>query len=313
MDAWIRVTAVCPAARGRMILAMMALGCFVAAGCDREDLNSGPTLTQQVPEEPEEPEEPENPDGPDCPQEAPIRAQINEVMVQNTSTIEDDTGSYVPWIEIYNPTDEEIILGGVFLSDDLTTPSKWTFPCTDETVLPPKGYLIVWCDGDESDPDDLHSNLTLESPFLQLALNGGTELVFFDVSFLEADTSFGRSPDGGSLTVLSEPTPGEPNPVPGGAPVEEPVVEFVRGDVDANLRLNILDVTAILKVLFNSATPPPCRDRLDTNDDGNVSLSDPLYLSNALFIRGPSIPEPFPEAGGDPTPDDLPCLPDDEE
>ena len=45
---------------------------------------------------------------------------------------------------------------------------------------------------------------------------------------------------------------------------------------------------------------------VDVNDDGKRDATDPIYLGNALFLGGPTIPEPFPEPGLDPTPDDIP-------
>ena len=49
-------------------------------------------------------------------------------------------------------------------------------------------------------------------------------------------------------------------------------------------------------------------DALDVDDTGVVDVSDAIYVLDYLFKSGSPIPLPFPEAGIDPTDDDLaPC------
>jgi hypothetical protein len=57
---------------------------------------------------------------------------------------------YVDWVEIYNEGDEAIDIGGMYLTDDLEEPTKWKIPDNFpwETTIGPKGYLLVWADGD---------------------------------------------------------------------------------------------------------------------------------------------------------------------
>jgi len=45
------------------------------------------------------------------------------------------------------------------------------------------------------------------------------------------------------------------------------------------------------------------------NDSGKIDVADSVYLLGYLFTGGPPPPPPFPDAGPDPTPDDLECLP----
>ena len=53
---------------------------------------------------------------------------LNEVMSGNTRTLEDEDGDFSDWIELYNPTDATLSLGGYGLSDDADEPFKWTMP-----------------------------------------------------------------------------------------------------------------------------------------------------------------------------------------
>ena len=55
---------------------------------------------------------------------------INEFMADNEETIEDpdEPGEFPDWIELYNGSDSTIILSGMFLTDDLSEPTKWQIP-----------------------------------------------------------------------------------------------------------------------------------------------------------------------------------------
>jgi hypothetical protein len=284
---------------------------LAAQACDRDDLTDGPKLAAaQGGNDGDGDGEP--PPSEDCMPPASTPAKINEVMVENTATLADASGAFPPgWIEIFNPTEEEINLGGVALSDDLIDARKWLFPCIPESVLPPGGFLVVFADGDADEPDDLHASFVLDPDgFLQLALNGGSELFFFDASQLGRDESAGRVPDGsGAPVVLEAPTPRASNSGGGGVPPEEPAGLFIRGDGSSDGRVNVIDMVAILGFLFRAEPVTPCLDRLDVDDDGDVDLVDPISIGNALFAGGPAIRPPFPQAGTDPTVDDLPCPP----
>ena len=49
---------------------------------------------------------------------------INELLSSNQKSNFDGFGEYDDWIEIYNPTDSIININGMFISDDLSDPTK---------------------------------------------------------------------------------------------------------------------------------------------------------------------------------------------
>jgi hypothetical protein len=284
----------------------VALACAILAfigpvACDRDDLTSGPTR-RRVSEPPPPPPPPER------------ALRLNEVMLTNVATLADEDGDFPPWLEIYNLGDIAVNLAGLSLSNTLLDLAVWTFPAIPAAVIPPKGFVIVFLDGDTENPDDLHGSFTVTPGSVQLFLTNGTDIfdqVFFDGRVLAVpDTSAGRFPDGqqGTIGFLSSPTPGAPNAEPGEPPDPEPLEgEFIRADANGDGRLNISDMQQILGVLFAARPAPSCRDRLDANDDGRADVSDALFIGNFLFNRGPRIPEPFPDPGQDPTADSLEC------
>src|SRR5206468_2783373 len=70
---------------------------------------------------------------------------INELMPDNILTIRDDRGAASPWIELYNPTTQDIALAGYGITDDFAAPRKAIVPAG--VVVPAGGHLILWADG----------------------------------------------------------------------------------------------------------------------------------------------------------------------
>ncbi len=82
-------------------------------------------------------------------------------------------------------------------------------------------------------------------------------------------------------------------------------IDFRRGDANASGSLDVSDAIRLLGTLFGIAAGSPlcllCADAADTNDDGQLNITDPIFLLQFLFLGGPSPPAPFPECGPDPT------------
>ncbi len=76
-------------------------------------------------------------------------------------------------------------------------------------------------------------------------------------------------------------------------------VEFQRGDVNADGRVDIADPIASLQYQFSGAPEPPCRETLDFEDDGAIGIADPIAELNFLFTGGPPPASPFGECGKD--------------
>lgn len=89
-------------------------------------------------------------------------------------------------------------------------------------------------------------------------------------------------------------------------PIPEP--RFIRGDANMDSTLNVADVLSQLEYLHQSAQSV-CHDANDSNDDGILDISDPIYLLLFLFDNGQSPPAPTFNCDTDPGPaDSLDCL-----
>jgi hypothetical protein len=141
---------------------------------------------------------------------------INEFMASNSNTYADNQGDFDDWIEIYNPNDEAVNIGGYYLTDDFDNLTYWQIPENDieNTIIPPKGFVVLWADR-ECSYGSTHLNFKLSEEGEELGLIAPDGFSIIDsITFGKQTSEFslGRSEDGSSLWQLfSEPTPGSSN------------------------------------------------------------------------------------------------------
>ena len=131
---------------------------------------------------------------------------INEIMAVNTATVQDPSGSFPDWIELYNNTNQYLNLSNLYMSDVIVTPLKWKFP--DNTIIAPYSYLGVWADMDTLQ-SGLHANFKLAATGEDVILSYANGLVIDQVSFpiQSANVSYERCPNGtGPFTYQTSPT-----------------------------------------------------------------------------------------------------------
>ncbi|MBI4585084.1 MAG: hypothetical protein HY717_13810 [Planctomycetes bacterium] len=83
--------------------------------------------------------------------------------------------------------------------------------------------------------------------------------------------------------------------------------DFVRGDFNSDGSVDLSDAVGLLLFLFTGGGPPACLDAADADDSGKVDISDAVFILAFRFLGGARIPSPYPMAGPDLSPDDLPC------
>ncbi|MEN6446024.1 MAG: CotH kinase family protein [Candidatus Cloacimonas sp.] len=150
---------------------------------------------------------------------------INEIMAKNAS-FADPNGDFDDWVEIYNPNNYAVDLGGMYMTDSHYSNgiSAWTqIPTTnpDVTTIPAHSYKIVWYD-EELDQGPLHINDKLGggADAVYLIDSDGVTLVdsyiWTETTDLNVDDrSIGRLPDGTDNWVLFG--TGQTNPCTPGA------------------------------------------------------------------------------------------------
>lgn len=88
-------------------------------------------------------------------------------------------------------------------------------------------------------------------------------------------------------------------------PCTYPCHHFTRADVDKSGGVNTTDVSLIMSCVVYGTCPAGNDDVYDSNDDGSLDVSDPVYAANYAYSGGPAPPPPFVTAGADPTPDSI--------
>jgi len=148
----------------------------------------------------------------------PPKLYINEVMADNTRTIQDpdEPGAYEDWIEIYNAEDIEVDMSGMILTDNPDDPMEgWRIPAG--VKIQAKGYLLFWADNDLAQ-GPTHTDFKLSKSGEAVALFDTADhgyVLIDQVTFgpQSSDVSYGRRGDGGSQwRFMTTPTPGRKNP-----------------------------------------------------------------------------------------------------
>lgn len=159
---------------------------------------------------------------------APLTVAINEWMADNANTLADPADEqYEDWFELYNYGNSPVDLYDFYLSDSIT--NKTQYHITDHYLIPAKGFLLVWADGEagqnSTNRPDLHVNFKLAKEGEAIGLFGsdGTTIDYVEFGPQTTDVSMGRVPDGGNtvdfLTVATPRTNNVGNTPPVLAPI----------------------------------------------------------------------------------------------
>ncbi len=137
--------------------------------------------------------------------------QINEICSDNEELFQASNGEFYDWIEIYNNSENNILLSNYYLSDDEKELDKWKFA---HKVLQSNRYILVFAsDLDEPVAGEQHSNFKLSSKGETLYLSDGTNIIDrVEFGIINEDYTYGRLEESSEIhTNLAMPTPGESN------------------------------------------------------------------------------------------------------
>jgi hypothetical protein len=135
--------------------------------------------------------------------------KINEICASNSIYI-NEYFEKNDWIELYNTTDEEYNVAGMYISDNLNKPLKYQIP-TDgivNTVIKPNGFIVLWAD--KLTPiNQLHTSFKIGAEGGEVVLTSADE-TWCDTLVYAAhngDYSIGLYPDGGNNAyIMNKPT-----------------------------------------------------------------------------------------------------------
>ncbi|MCC5937527.1 MAG: CotH kinase family protein [Lunatimonas sp.] len=213
-------------------------------------------------------------------------------MAVNSSVIADEDGDYSDWIELFNYGSEEIDLTGFGLSDNASSPFKWTFPAT---IVQPKSYMLVWASGkDKIQPGEpLHAGFSINSAGEDILLTDsqGQLIDLIPAVAIPANLSYGRQPDGtGNLQFFTEPTPNAPNASQGiGELLSPPVFSHPSGYYNEPFTLTISSEVADATIIYTVDGSEPDIDNLSGTSYQYVNQ----YPQNPGQTLGPFLTQTF--------------------
>ena len=133
---------------------------------------------------------------------------INEYMTHNKQSVYDSHGLYNDFIEIYNPTDDDITLYNVHISDDINDLKKFKIP---KVVINKKDYLLIYLVKDRVDyTDNIYATFKLSDEDKYIIISDGNKIIDkVEIVKLPDDISYGRV--GKEFKYFTTPTPGSIN------------------------------------------------------------------------------------------------------
>ena len=120
---------------------------------------------------------------------------INEIMASNVGTVMSPATNFDSWIELYNPTDEDISLNGFFLSDDSNNLKQWQMPA-DIGFVPAKGFMVIWLGSNNIKHNQAPFNLDCEGGTICLSDKNGELIVSESYPEAMSRVSYARKTDG---------------------------------------------------------------------------------------------------------------------
>ena len=139
---------------------------------------------------------------------------INEVSAANGIYV-NEFFKHNDWVELYNTTSADIDVSGMYLSDNPENPKKYQISQTNDitTVIPPHGFVIIWCDKLEPQ-SQLHASFKLDADGGEMLLTAADESWSDRITYcaMESDETVGRYPDGcRDVFTMNVPTIGKAN------------------------------------------------------------------------------------------------------
>jgi hypothetical protein len=220
---------------------------------------------------------------------------INEFMANNATSITDENGDHVDWIELRNASDADVDLAGYYL---VSKTKRWKFPATNIVA---NGYLIVYASGKDRTTPRLHTNFSLDTDGEYLAFvkpDGVTIASEFSPAYPKQykDYSYGWDTTGTNLVYFSKGTPGAANTDGVIAFAKDTQFSQDRGFYDTPFDLAIITATegATIRYTTNGTVPTLTGTNSFTYTNGvGIHIAGTTVIRASAFKTGfqPSSPD----------------------
>lgn len=132
---------------------------------------------------------------------------INELMASNLGMVMSPATNFDSWIELYNPTEQDILLDGMYLSDNQDNLTLWQMP-EGMGVVPANGFKVVWLGSNNIKANQAPFALDCDGGTIFISDTEGQLLTSTTYPKAMSRTAFARTTDGGDKWGwTSTPTP----------------------------------------------------------------------------------------------------------
>ena len=197
---------------------------------------------------------------------------FNEIVASNIDGKMSPATNFDSWVELYNPGEEAVDLGGMYLSNDPTDPLLWQMPA-DMGVVPAGGFKVVWLGSHELKPTQAPFKLSCDGGVICLSDSMGRQVACEYYPEAMSRTAWARTADGaGTWGWTATPTPDRTNSTAAFASerLAAPAV-----DTDSRLFTGTLQVSVDI----------PEGARLMYTTDGSLP-TDPQWLADGVEPDG---------------------------
>jgi hypothetical protein len=210
---------------------------------------------------------------------------VNSVCCVNKFGEADD------WVEIHNYGLLPVDIGGMYLTDDLTNPTRVRISDSESsrtTIL--RGYYkVVWLEGEFNDPRD-HIPFALDGDGEQIGLyaaDGHTPVDTLTFGRQSVDVSFGRVPGTDDWRFFAEPTPGSANTTAAAIGyAEAPLVSQRAGFYDSPLSVRLSTTQPDAYIYFTT-------DGSDPIEADSLLAVGPIAVDTTTILRARTFAEGF--------------------
>ena len=223
---------------------------------------------------------------------------INEFMASNSSVIADEFGEYDDWVELYNPSNNPVDIGGWFITDNLENPTNWQIPTDNAlvTTIPANGYILLWFDKDiQQGPLHVDSKLSASGEEIGLFGPEGTLVDSRIFEIQQTDISEGRTPNGGiDWGFYSFPTPNAANTTNSGAiKADTPIASLMSGLYDSTQTVTLTTTTSNAVIYYTTDGSIPTENSNLYTSPLSITINTPLRAVAIAPTYEPSIPATY--------------------
>ena len=213
---------------------------------------------------------------------------VNEIQAANVDMFMDPSFNYGGWIELYNPTDKGVSLGGCYLSDDPQNLQKAQIGLF-AGALPAHGYLTLWLDHySRWAPTMIDFKLDCDGGTIYIADPDGNLITSCSYPPAISRTSYARTTDGGNQwNYTDQPTPGTTNSTStfSANRLAPPAIDHDGGMIESGLTAHVtIPQGTTLRYTTDGSTPTLTNG--ETSTDGQFDIEMTTVLRLRLFQEG---------------------------